>query len=1033
MSVSSLPNLAQPTAKTIERWPRSWNNASEHARKFEKMEMERRAQEERERAYWAKAKAQAAENWKRIMANQQQRVPDVSDRVVVVRSGLEEMVGVITVKNDDGTYEVKAASGTELHAIVRSDIAFIPSVLETPCLGARVLVKTGDNSVVGFVTSVTGQARYGVISDQGTFEAVSEDVTLLNNEQLFVGAKVKVTFDDKGPYYGVLVGINDDGTCAVTFPGGKTYPNLPRNFLSLDHGSTFAVGDRVGVKFPKETQMFYGSIVAVNPDATYAVKYDGGTVHKSIPHNMLTPEPVYEPLAEGDRVSVRFPGKQGVYYGKLLNKNPDGTFAIKYDGGSVHQTIARQWITKEEDKPKDVVIHTQPSADAMQVDKGVGNTSQPLTGKKMPATTLDRWAWKNVSVERSKLEEAELKRQADEREARRFIESQYRKWNKATDVQRHATTEVVQTGQHVIIKGTTPEEPLHMGIVTGVQSADTYFVKYSTSDEPVAIQRCDIFLSPAVNESLFPGALVGVRFPQKPNQIFNGVVEKCNPDGTFQIKYDTGAVHTAVSRDMIACFYNESIGVGDRVIVQDKGKLFTGTILAVNKEGTFKVHYDSGATQDKVPRNLISLAPQGVSIYEGDLIKFSRGQTKESSECCAVVTKCNVGDSYEVQLIDTGEIQIIPKTDIRAYHNGVSYVSIISEAPASPLFARQLSSPTAQRAVISEPVADERKAAKRDPLDYSRTIQMMVKGAVFQQYLKNGKKDSFVFYTKTGESPCGTLWWNDPSPKEEEKYRQIPEQSMSLKSISDIYMGKKKDVFTSSLRNEANSKCCFTILNKNPTIGPLNFEAIDEQTRATWINGINMILTGTGKKVQVQYKHGYRPSEKMDLDGEIPIYPTLRPAKTLLKGVEPTKYVPSRQSGTLMRHATLSAYGPQDIKDMMAMGNIFTAYSVTPECIKDEIFLFYVKDSGPGNVGVLYWCDPSTRIASVENSLPLADISGVYLGKQSSVFRLPFAAKAVWNTCLSIISYDRKHDLHLEAPVAQQVSAWLEGINGILS
>lgn len=42
-------------------------------------------------AYWAKAKAQAAENWKRIMANQQQRVPDVSDRVVVA---FREIIGL---------------------------------------------------------------------------------------------------------------------------------------------------------------------------------------------------------------------------------------------------------------------------------------------------------------------------------------------------------------------------------------------------------------------------------------------------------------------------------------------------------------------------------------------------------------------------------------------------------------------------------------------------------------------------------------------------------------------------------------------------------------------------------------------------------------------------------------------------------------------------------------------------------------------------------------------------------------------------
>ena len=116
-----------------------------------------------------------------------------------------------------------------------------------------------------------------------------------------------------------------------------------------------------------------------------------------------------------------------------------------------------------------------------------------------------------------------------------------------------------------------------------------------------------------------------------------------------------------------------------------------------------------------------------------------------------------------------------------------------------------------------------------------------------------------------------------------------------------------------------------------------------------------------------------------------------------------------------------------------------------------DIFLFHKPDCGPGNVGILYWCDPGmartnthththvsglcpgTRVVSEENSLPLAHISGVFIGKQSAVLKLPVAEGAVWNCCLSIISFDRKHDLHIASSVPQQAAAWLEGINSILS
>ena len=65
-------------------------------------------------------------------------------------------------------------------------------------------------------------------------------------------------------------------------------------------------------------------------------------------------------------------------------------------------------------------------------------------------------------------------------------------------------------------------------------------------------------------------------------------------------------------------------------------------------------------------------------------------------------------------------------------------------------------------------------------------------------------------------------------------------------------------------------------------------------------------------------------------------------------------------------------------------GNHFRAYTVTEagEFTTQDIFMFYVAGVGVGNVGVLYWCEAGTRVASEENSLPLAHINGVYLGKQ---------------------------------------------------
>ena len=60
---------------------------------------------------------------------------------------------------------------------------------------------------------------------------------------------------------------------------------------------------------------------------------------------------------------------------------------------------------------------------------------------------------------------------------------------------------------------------------------------------------------------------------------------------------------------------------------------------------------------------------------------------------------------------------------------------------------------------------------------------------------------------------------------------------MTLHSISDIFMGKKKDVFISSVRRSANSKHCFSLLSKDEAQPAVNFEATDTKVRRASGNG----------------------------------------------------------------------------------------------------------------------------------------------------------------------------------------------------
>lgn len=49
-------------------------------------------------------------------------------------------------------------------------------------------------------------------------------------------------------------------------------------------------------------------------------------------------------------------------------------------------------------------------------------------------------------------------------------------------------------------------------------------------------------------------------------------------------------------------------------------------------------------------------------------------------------------------------------------------------------------------AQVQHPTLQRPPAKKNDPKDYSRTVQMMMRGTVFTEYLPVGKKETFMFF-----------------------------------------------------------------------------------------------------------------------------------------------------------------------------------------------------------------------------------------------------------------------------------------------
>jgi hypothetical protein len=64
--------------------------------------------------------------------------------------------------------------------------------------------------------------------------------------------------------------------------------------------------------------------------------------------------------------------------------------------------------------------------------------------------------------------------------------------------------------------------------------------------------------------------------------------------------------------------------------------------------------------------------------------------------------------------------------------------------------------------------------------------------------------------------------------------------SLNLKDITDIFLGKRTDVFESVGASSANADCCFTLMSRNKAI---DLEAQSAEDLNLWLFGLNSILT----------------------------------------------------------------------------------------------------------------------------------------------------------------------------------------------
>jgi hypothetical protein len=101
-----------------------------------------------------------------------------------------------------------------------------------------------------------------------------------------------------------------------------------------------------------------------------------------------------------------------------------------------------------------------------------------------------------------------------------------------------------------------------------------------------------------------------------------------------------------------------------------------------------------------------------------------------------------------------------------------------------------------------------------------------------------------------------------------------------------------------------------------------------------------------------------------------------------------------------------------------------------PFITRREVFITYRRDIHPS--GSFYWCDSQRPIVSSDMSLPLHEVTDIYIGKQTPIMSSAITRDVPDNRCISIIGR-RGISLNLEAYTRDDLAALLASIKELLT
>mmetsp|Transcript_3702 Transcript_3702/g.12209 ORF Transcript_3702/g.12209 Transcript_3702/m.12209 type:complete len:489 (-) Transcript_3702:146-1612(-) len=165
-----------------------------------------------------------------------------------------------------------------------------------------------------------------------------------------VGDKVKAKSpEDERWYLGRVDLDNGDGTFVVRWDdadgGDETNDLGPESLKKVIIYKDYKVGDDCKAMSPNEESWHSGTVAKINNDGTFKVKWDdrdGGDKMSDTDPEFMRSQIIFNNYKKGDVVDAKFPDDGNMYPGKVINRNMDGTFQVRWedpDGGPTDSPI----------------------------------------------------------------------------------------------------------------------------------------------------------------------------------------------------------------------------------------------------------------------------------------------------------------------------------------------------------------------------------------------------------------------------------------------------------------------------------------------------------------------------------------------------------------------------------------------------------------------------------------------------------------------------------------------------------------------